>query len=122
MTGGYAFAFDNIGHAPAMKAYLEVLLKAAEHADKLRRDLGRSQVKGNLWKLLKEKNGQLNCLVRAGDRTHRTSNGEGVHRSVFPVFAAARDGTFRIGPVRNQAITIVPDFSVLEALPAWPVN
>jgi hypothetical protein len=59
LDADFTFAFDKIALAPLMRAYLEALLPAAEHVEKLRRDIGRSQVRKNLWGVLSKNDGQL---------------------------------------------------------------
>jgi hypothetical protein len=59
LDADYEFVFENLPRAPQMKAYLECLLPAAEHAEKLRDSLGRAHVRTDLWKLLKDNGGEL---------------------------------------------------------------
>ena len=59
LEADYEFAFENIDKAPATKDYLSALSPAAGHVDQLRRELGKSHVRGDLLKLLKQHDGRL---------------------------------------------------------------
>lgn len=42
------------------------------------------------------------------------------HRNSISLFAAVRNGQFRIGPTMSQCVSIRPEFDLLHNLPEWP--
>lgn len=55
----YEFLFENLGCVPQYKRYLEKLLRAAVHSEKLRRELGAAHVRDRLRKISKSWDGML---------------------------------------------------------------
>jgi hypothetical protein len=55
----FEYAFEHIIKTPAMRAYFQALLPAAQHAEGLRQGLGRAEVRAPLWKAVKPTEGRL---------------------------------------------------------------
>jgi hypothetical protein len=98
----YEFLFENLGCAPKMIRYLEALIPAANHAEKLRHDLSAAHVREPLRKALKSHDGQLR--VWESHKVQRLHPATGEVRTVLerlPVEYGVLTGVTALAPKFN---------------------